>query len=136
MSYFPCNDSIVQRSTQKKMTWETVFTFCQTVLRTNISVNQLSLYGAVAEMCEEYETLHDRTVRPVGPRQKWPLDCDDHVRKDLLLQQHGKRIEKLSQQDKLSKFCMDAGFLNVFEIGQYFMTKDTAEFSQFTDAVA
>ena len=31
---------------------------------------------------------------------------------------------------------MDAGFVNVVEIGQYFMTKDTAEFSQFTDAVA
>ena len=26
---------------------------------------------------------------------------------------------------------MDAGFLNVVEIGQYFMTKDTEEFSQF-----
>ena len=26
---------------------------------------------------------------------------------------------------------MVAGFLNVVEIGQYFMTKDTAEFSQF-----
>ena len=31
---------------------------------------------------------------------------------------------------------MDAGFLSVVEIGQNFMTKDTAEFSQFTDAVA
>ena len=31
---------------------------------------------------------------------------------------------------------MDLGFLNVVEIGQYFMTKDAAEFSQFTDAVA
>ena len=31
---------------------------------------------------------------------------------------------------------MDAGFLNVVEIGQYFMTKYTAEFSQFTDAEA
>ena len=31
---------------------------------------------------------------------------------------------------------MDAGFLNVVEIGQYFMTKDTEEFSQFTNAVA
>ena len=30
---------------------------------------------------------------------------------------------------------MDAGFLNVVEIGQYFITKGTAEFSQFTDAV-
>ena len=65
-----------------------------------------------------------------------PLDCDDRAHKDLLLQQYGERIEMLSQQDRLSKFCMDAGFLNVVEIGQYFMTKDTAEFSQFTDAVA
>ena len=31
---------------------------------------------------------------------------------------------------------MDAGFLTVVEVGQYFMTKDTEEVSQFTDAVA
>ena len=37
----------------------------KTVFRTIISVNQLSLYGAVAEMCEEYETFHDRTAHPV-----------------------------------------------------------------------
>ena len=63
-----------------------------------------------------------------------PLDCDDRARKDLLLQRYGERIEKLPQQDRLSKFCTDAGFLNVVEIGQYFMTKDTAEFSQFRAA--
>ena len=91
---------------------------------------------------------HDRTVQPfVGGQSsssfvpsviktEVPLDCDDRAHKDLLLQKYGERIEKLSQQDKLSNFCMDAGFLNVVEIGQYFMTKDTAEFSQFTDAVA
>ena len=33
----------------------------ETIFRTIISVNQLSLYGAVAEMCEEYETFNDRT---------------------------------------------------------------------------
>ena len=33
------------------------------------------------------------------------------------------------------KFCIVAGFLNVVEIGQYFMTKDIEEFSQFTDSV-
>ena len=62
------------------------------------------------------------------------MDCDHLASKDLPLQQYGERIEKLSQQDKLSKFCLDAGFLNVVEIGQYFMTKDTAEFSQFRAA--
>ena len=48
------------------------------------------------------------------------LESDDLARKHLLLQKYRERIEKLSQQDKLSKFCMDAGFLNVVEIGQCF----------------
>ena len=65
-----------------------------------------------------------------------PLESDDRAHKDLLLQKYGERKEKLSQQDKLSKFCIDAGSLNVVELGQNFMTKDTAEFSHFTDAVA
>ena len=36
----------------------------------------------------------------------------------------------------MSKFCTDAGFLTTVEVGQYFMTKDTEKFSQFTDSVA
>ena len=115
----------------------------ETIFRIILSVNQLSLYGAIAERCEEYESLHEGTGRPVVGGQSSSsfvlsviktevlLDCDDPANKDLLLQQYGERLEKLSQQDKLSKFCMDAGLLTVIEIGQYFMTKDTAEFSQF-----
>ena len=50
---------------------------------------QLSLYGAVAEICEEYESLHERTGRPVVMAQsssslvlsmiktEVPLDSDD-----------------------------------------------------------
>ena len=120
----------------------------ETIFRIIISANQLSLYGAVAEIREEYESLHERTGRPVVMGQsssslvisaiktEVPLESDDPAYQKNLLQQCGERIEKLSQQDKLSKFCMDAGFLSVVENGQYFMTKDTAEFSQFTDAVA
>ena len=97
----------------------------ETIFRIIISANQLSLYGAVAEMCEEYETLHDRSGRPdvMGQsivlseiKTEVSLDCDDPTNQDLLLQQYEERIEKLSQQDKLSKFCMDAGFLSVVEI--------------------
>ena len=33
----------------------------------------------------------------------------------------------LSQTDRVSKFCMDAGFISVVEVGQYFMTKDNEE---------
>ena len=60
-----------------------------------------------------------------------PLDCDDPANQDLLFHQYGERIEKLSQQYKLSSFFMDAGILNVVENGQYFMRKDTADLSQF-----
>ena len=108
----------------------------ETIFRIIVSANQLSLYGAVAEMCEEYESLHDRSGRldmVMGQsivlsaiKTEVSLDCDD-PNQDLLLQQDGERIEKLSQQDKLSKCCMDAGFLSVVEIGQYFMTKDTGD---------
>ena len=47
-----------------------------------------------------------------------------------------ERSEKLSQKDRVIKFCTDAGFLTTVEVGQYFMTKDTEEFSQFTVSVA
>ena len=36
-----------------------------TVFRTITSANQLSLYGAVAEMCEEYDSFHGRAENPV-----------------------------------------------------------------------
>ena len=49
-----------------------------------------------------------------------PLNNDGPTHKELQLQRYRERIEKLSQQDKLSKFCMDAGFLNVAQVGQYF----------------
>ena len=109
----------------------------ETVFRTIVSANQLSLYGAVAEMCEEYEALHDRSGRldkVIGQsivlseiKTEAPLENDDPAYQNFLLQQYEERIERLSQQDKLSKFRMDAGFLSVVEIRQYFMTKDTGE---------
>ena len=36
-------------------------------------------------------------------------------------------LKVLSQTDRVSKFCMDAGFISVVEVGQYFMTKDNGE---------
>ena len=61
----------------------------ETIFRIIVSANQLSLYGAVAEICEEYESLHERTERPVVMGQtssspvlsaiktEVPLDSDD-----------------------------------------------------------
>ena len=36
----------------------------ETIFRIIVFANQLSLYGAVANMCEEYESLHDRSGQP------------------------------------------------------------------------
>ena len=60
---------------------------------------------------------------------------DDPAQEDLL-QKYQERVDKLSQQNRVIKFCTDAGFLTTVDVGQYFMTKDTEEFSQFTDSVA
>ena len=108
----------------------------ETVFRTIISVNQLSIYGAVSDMCEECNTCHDRTGRLVVAGQSDPLFVpsvmkthipltDDPAHEEDLLQRYQERIEKLSQQDRVIKFCTDTGFLTTVEVGQYFMTKDT-----------
>ena len=52
-----------------------------------------------------------------------------------LFQKYKERVERLSQQNRVIKICTDAGFLTTVEVGQYFMTKDTEEFLQFTESV-
>ena len=67
LSNFSCYKSIVQSNGHGKLSihcaadLETI----ETIFRITVSANQLSLYGAVTEMCEEYETLHDRSRQPV-----------------------------------------------------------------------
>ena len=61
---------------------------------------------------------------------------DDPAQEEDLLRRYRERIEKLSQQDRVSKFCTDARFLTTVEVGEYLMTKDAEEFSHFTDSVA
>ena len=90
----------------------------ETIFRMIVSANQLGPYGAVAEVCEEYESLHDRSGRLdvlMGQsivlseiKAEVPLENDDPAYQNFLLQQYEERIERLSQQDRLSKICMDA----------------------------
>ena len=53
-----------------------------------------------------------------------------------LLQKCQERVERLSQHNRVIKFWTDAGFLTTIDVGQFLMTKDTEEFSQFTEPVA
>ena len=73
-----------------------------TVFCTITSVNQVSLYGAVADMCEEYESFHDRKEKSVVGGQSSSsfvpsviktdvlLDNDDRAHEDLLMQKYGE----------------------------------------------
>ena len=119
----------------------------ETVFRTIISGNQLNIYGAVSDVCEEYSTCQTSTRRPVLAEQydPWfapakllimtPRPSIEIPAQENLLQKCKERMERLPQQDRLIKMCTDAGFLKTVEVGQYFMTKHTDEFLQFAEPV-
>ena len=73
---------------------------------------------------------------PPSPLMKTPTTSTDDPAQQDLLQKYQERVERLSQQNRVIKICTDAGFLTTVDVGQYFMTKDIEEFSQFTDSVA
>ena len=111
-------------------------------------MNQLSLHGAVSDLCQEYKSCHVRKGRlvlvgqsdplfvPTSSLMKTPTPSTDDPAQEDVLQKYHERMDKLSQQNRVIKFCTDAGFLTTVDVGQYFMTKDTEEFSQFTESVA
>ena len=113
----------------------------ETVFRIIISANQLSIHGAVATKCEEFETNQDgsgeldvlmgQSIVLGEIKAEIPLQNANSSNHQILWQQYMKRIESLSPESKVSIFCMEAGFMRVVEVGQYFMTTDTGDFRQF-----
>ena len=111
------------------------------IYRIILSVNQLSVYGAVAAVCEEFESHQDGSGEPeilmgqsiiLGEiKAEVPLQNENSLNHQILWQQYVERIESLSPESKVSRFCMEAGFMRVVEVGQYFVTKDTGDFRQF-----
>ena len=111
------------------------------IFRIIISVNQLSVYGAVAAVCEEFENHQDGSGEPeilmgqsivLGEiKAEIPLKNENPLNHQILWQQYIERIESLSPESKKSRFCKGAGFLRIVEVGQYFVTKDTGDFRQF-----
>ena len=112
-----------------------------TIHRSILSVIQLSVYGAVAAICEEVEDHQDRTGHPVilvgqsivlgEIKAETPLQNESTVNDQIIWQQYIQQVETLSLENKVSKFCKEAGFMRVVEVGQYFVTKDTDDFRQF-----
>ena len=115
MSNFPCYSSLSSSHVKSKGRGKLSIHYAadqetiHTIFRIIVSAHQVSLHAAVAEICGEYESFHERTERPVVMGQSNSslvlsaiktevfLDSDDPAYKIFLLQQYGERIEKLSQ---------------------------------------
>ena len=112
-----------------------------TIYRIILSVNQLCVCGAVAAICEEFEVHQDRTGESVilmgqsivlgEVKAETPLQNENPMNDQILWQQYIQQVESLSPENRVSKFCREAGFMRVVEAGQYFVTKDTGDFRQF-----
>ena len=151
---FPCHESTVPRNAQKQRMWKIINTLlCRwgydwNCFSTFISVNQLGIYGASLRFvwseqslpCKNRETCTDRTIWPIvwasNLLTKTPTPSTNDPAQEDLLRKYQERVERLSHQNRVNKICTDARFLTTVGVGQYFVTKDTEEFSQFTEPVA
>ena len=85
----------------------------ETVFRIIISANQLSIYGAVANICEEFETHQDGSGEPdvlmgqlivLGEiMAEIPLQNENSSNHQILWQQYMERIESFSPESKVSQ---------------------------------
>ena len=95
----------------------------------------------MANICEEFEAHQDRSGEPdvlmgqsvvLGEiKAEIPLQNENSSNHQILWQQYMERIESFSPESKVRRFCMEAGFIRIVEVGQYFVTKDTGDFRQF-----
>ena len=90
--------------------------------------------------CEEFESHQDGSGEPeilmgqsivLGEiKAEVPLQNENSLNHQIFWQQYIERIESLSPESKVSRFCEEAGFMRVVEVGQYLVTKDTGNFRQ------
>ena len=98
------------------------------ILRTVISVNQLSIYGAVAGLCNESDLDYAESeicgslVTPTeSANANTTSQSSTSSAQGNLLQDYFEKIAELPEDQKLSKFCKAACFF-LIEKGQFFIT--------------
>ena len=90
-----------------------------TIYRIILSVNQLSVYGAVAALCEEFENHQDGSGEPeilmgqsivLGEvKAEIPLQNESPMNDQITWQQYIQQVESLSLENRVSKLCKEAG---------------------------
>ena len=125
---FRATSPFVPRNAQKQRRWENyqytsvpMGDTTETIFRTLISVNQLSIYGAVSDFCDEYNACQARTGRPVLAGQSDPLfeparllmttptpSTESSCTRKLYCKSTKNEWKRLSLQDRVIKICIDA----------------------------
>ena len=106
------------------------------LLRTMSFANQLSVYDLIADSYDELSkdlrtprkskaSDHLETMEIPTRFSAEETQTNAQQRRNLL-QEYERKIEQLSEDQKLSKLCYDTG-LKLVEQGQYFCTLDTEE---------
>ena len=116
----------------------------ETIFRAVVSANQLSIYGAVADLCEEFgnslfcaeksfssEKQTESMVKSADLLNIQRLLPTNEQAQGDLLSYHKERVQNLSKEKQLIKMCTDAGFIKTVAPGQFFLTKDAEAFSEF-----
>ena len=108
----------------------------QLLLRMIISPNQLSVYGSVAQSCNEVPKDLRAPVKPAAlghldmmeiPSNLFFADNSANAQQcSNLVQEYERKFEQLSEDQKLSKLCSVAG-LKLVEQGQHFFFLDSEE---------
>ena len=114
ISYFPCND----------LHYPEVFSRAK-----DMENCQYTSLGAVANICEEFEAHQDRSgeldvlmcqsIVLEEIKAEILLQNENSMNHQILWQQYIERIESLSPESKVSRFCKEAGFMRIVEVGQY-----------------
>ena len=106
------------------------------VVRTILSLNQLSIYGEVADLCKESskdseaagKLASNEDLESMGIPTELPIAVP-HTNAELqgnLLQDFEHKFEQLPEYQKLSNLCSDLGS-KIFEKGQFFITLNGEE---------
>ena len=103
-----------------------------TIYRIMLSVNQLSVYGAVVAICDEYEGHQDSTgqlVILVGQsivlreiKAEVPAHDEEPRDDQIIWQQYIQQVESLSPESDVSKFCQEAHIQSLINCQQWIGT--------------
>ena len=150
---FPSNESVLSRNAQKWRRWKTIFSllcrwwydwncFLQTFLSIGSASTEQSwicVKNPVSVKQQQGDLLKQNNLitffTPTDSLMMAPTLSIEIPAQECPLQKHKERLEKLPQPDQSTKICIDAEFLKIVEVGQYFMTKHTDEFLQFAEPV-